>query len=53
MAEPTTVLICGSTIEAEPEPIRYPVPGAELGLDSKDCYAFLKYVAYGPYGVID
>jgi hypothetical protein len=31
---------------------RFVAQGPELGLDNKDCYGFLTYVAYGPYGLI-
>ena len=38
--------------EAEMASGTFVAQGPELGFDNKDCYGFLTYVAYGPYGVI-
>jgi hypothetical protein len=38
--------------EAEMASGRFSAQGPDLGLDNKDCYGFLAYVAYGPHGVI-
>ena len=39
--------------EAEMASGRFSAQGPELGFDNAECYGFLTYVAYGPYGVID